>query len=111
MTYNFKYPGSRRDETVKDTYFGIEVRENKSFLLFLVKTFLQVSDPYRWLEDPDSVETKEFVDDQNSITRPFLDDCVFKDKVKESITKLWNYPKYSIPLKYGKRYYQYRNTG
>lgn len=110
MTCNFKYPEARRDENVKDTYFGVQVR-GINCLNFFSKIFLQVSDPYRWLEDPDSDETKQFVDAQNAITRPFLDECVYKDKVKESITKLWNYPKYSIPFKYGKRYYQYRNTG
>lgn len=68
-------------------------------------------DPYRWLEDPDSEETKQFVDSQNAVTRPFLNGCVYKDQIKENITKLWNYPRYSIPFKYGNFYYQYRNTG
>lgn len=72
---------------------------------------VQVADSYRWLEDPDANETKQFVDDQNALTRPFLEGCVYKNKIKENITKLWNYPKYSVPFRYGKYYYQYRNTG
>lgn len=109
----FKYPVARRDETVKDKYLGVEVRENIYFLLFNInnRVIFQVSDPYRWLEDPDSEETKQYVDAQNALTRPFLDECVYKDKIKDCITKLWNYPKLSIPFKNGKYYYQYRNSG
>ncbi|KAJ8979886.1 hypothetical protein NQ317_017509 [Molorchus minor] len=90
----FKYPDARRDQTVKDNYFGTEV-----------------IDPYRWLENPDSKETKAFVDAQNVITRPFLDQCEYREKIKDQITKLWNYPKHSVPFRHGNKYFQYRNTG
>jgi prolyl oligopeptidase len=91
---SFKYPEARRDETVKDNYFGTEI-----------------SDPYRWLEDPDAEETQKFVDAQNSVTRPYLDGCSFKESIKSKITQLWNYPKFSTPYRHGNKYYQYRNTG
>ncbi|KAG5873179.1 hypothetical protein JTB14_035232 [Gonioctena quinquepunctata] len=91
---SFKYPGARRDETVKDNYFGVEV-----------------ADPYRWLEDPDSEETRAFVDAQNAITKPYLQECPYKNQIKDEITKLWNYPKFSTPYCHGNKYYQYRNTG
>ena len=55
---NWKYPSVRRDETVLDEY-----TEEK----------IKVSDPYRWLEDPDSEETASFVKAQNEISRPYLD--------------------------------------
>lgn len=70
-----------------------------------------MSDPYRWLEDPDAEETEQFVEAQNALTKPFLDGCIYKKRIKENITKLWNYPKYSIPLRHGNYYYQYQNTG
>lgn len=109
---SFKYPQARRDETVKDNYFGCEVNEQmKLSKLKLQLKFFKVLDPYRWLEDPDAEETKRFVDAQNAITRPYIDGCSFKENIKNQITKLWNYPKLSTPFLHGNKYYQYRNTG
>ncbi|XP_026463642.1 prolyl endopeptidase-like [Ctenocephalides felis] len=90
----FQYPEARRDESIQDNFHG--------------KT---VSDPYRWLENPDSNETKDFVDAQNSITRPYIDDYKYRQFIKEKLTNLWNYPKYSVPYKRGTRYFFYKNTG
>ncbi|KAJ8918765.1 hypothetical protein NQ315_015085 [Exocentrus adspersus] len=91
---SFKYPKARRDESVSENYFGV-----------------QITDPYRWLEDPDSKETGEYVQAQNGITRPYLEECAYRNKIKDKITELWNYPKVSIPFRHGDKYYQYRNTG
>lgn len=108
----FKYPNVRRDETVKDVYNGVEVRCTYICLINMMLDFLlQVADPYRWLEDPDSEETNAFVEAQNEITRPYIDGCPFKEKIKDTLTNLWNYPKVSHPSRYGKKYFQYRNTG
>ncbi|XP_050306640.1 prolyl endopeptidase isoform X2 [Anthonomus grandis grandis] len=90
----FNYPSFRRDETIKDTYFGTEI-----------------PDPYRWLEDPDSEETQNFVKAQNELTRPYLDSCPQKKAIQERITKLWNFPKKYCPTRHGNKYYQHRNTG
>ncbi|KAL0268493.1 UNVERIFIED_CONTAM: hypothetical protein PYX00_010417 [Menopon gallinae] len=90
----FKYPEVRRDENVIDNYFGVEVK-----------------DPYRWLEDPDSEETQKFVENQNAITRPYLDKCPYRNKIKERLTKLWDFPKYGCPHLEGKKYYFSKNTG
>lgn len=63
---SWSYPEVRRDETVKEERAGIAL-----------------ADPYRWLEDPDSEETKKFVEAQNAITMPYLEECPVRDKFNE----------------------------
>ncbi|GBP70895.1 Prolyl endopeptidase [Eumeta japonica] len=71
----------------------------------------EIKDPYRWLEDPDSPETKEFIDAENNITRPYLDACTVKQDINARLTELWNYPKYSCPFRRGDKYFFFKNTG
>lgn len=71
----------------------------------------QITDPYRWLEDPSSEETQQFVDAENEITQPFLKNCGQWQKINEKLTSLWNYTGYSAPFHIGKYYFYYMNTG
>ena len=77
----------------------------------IVDFLKQIADPYRWLEDPDSEETKAFIEAENKITRPFLDSCPVKTDINNRLTELWNYPKYSSPFRRGDRYFFFKNTG
>ncbi len=88
------YPETRKDTTVSDEYFGT-----------------RVADPYRWLEDDNSEETKEWVEAQNKVTNSFLDQIPFKSKVRNRIEELWDYEKISAPYKEGDVYYYYKNDG
>lgn len=89
-----QYPPARRDESVVDDYFGVKV-----------------PDPYRWLEDPDSEETKEFVENQVKLTDSVLAECETRDKLKKKITELFDYPRYYPPFKRGDKYFYFHNTG
>ncbi|WP_316835134.1 prolyl oligopeptidase family serine peptidase [Pedobacter nutrimenti] len=88
-----KYPETKIDN-VKDTYFGTVV-----------------DDPYRWLEDDRSAETKAWVAAQNEVTRDYLAQIPFKNDIKQRLTKLMNYEKYSQPFKKGAYTYFYKNSG
>jgi len=70
-----------------------------------------VPDPYRWLEDADSPETQAWVAAQNQLTFSYLGKIPARERVRERLTELWNYPRASAPLKKGGRYFQLRNTG
>jgi len=72
---------------------------------------IKVSDPYRWLEDPDSEETQAWVEAQNQVTFGYLGEIPAREKIKQRLTKLWDYEKYGIPFKEGDRYFYYKNNG
>ncbi|PHX54056.1 S9 family peptidase [Tychonema bourrellyi FEM_GT703] len=89
----FSYPTTRKiDQT--DDYHGIPV-----------------SDPYRWLENPDSEETQAWVKAQNAVTFGYLKEIPAREKIKQRLTQLWDYEKYGIPFKEGDRYFYYKNDG
>ncbi|XP_032595558.1 prolyl endopeptidase isoform X2 [Drosophila grimshawi] len=94
MKEKFVYPVARKDQTIEDDFHGSKIK-----------------DVYRWLEDPDAAETQEYVNSQNNISQPFLENCEQWKKINSKLTKLWNYPKYGCPMQYGKYYYFFMNTG
>ncbi|MBN2132390.1 MAG: S9 family peptidase [Sedimentisphaerales bacterium] len=87
------YPRARKDSVV-DVYHGIEV-----------------SDPYRWLEDADSPETQAWVAKQNKLTERFLAKVPARGRIKERLEELMDYPRYSAPSKHGGRYFFWKNDG
>lgn len=71
----------------------------------------KVVDPYRWLEDDKSDETKEWVEQENNVTNEYLAQIPFKEAIKKRLTELWNYEKVSAPFTEGSYTYFYKNNG
>ena len=90
---NFNYPTPMKVEHT-DTYFGTEV-----------------NDPYIWMEDMQSPEVKNWVKQENEITENYLSKIPFREKIKERLTELWNYPRYSAHFRAGEYYFFYKNDG
>jgi len=88
-----EYPSTRKVEHVDD-YNGVKV-----------------ADPYRWLEDDNSPETKAWVEAENKVTFAYLSKIAEREKIKERLTKLWNYERYGVPFKEGGRYFFTKNDG
>ena len=72
---------------------------------------IKVEDPYRWLEDDRSSETKNWVESENKVTNDYLSQISYRNKVKDRLTTLWNYDKMSTPFKKGKFFFSFRNNG
>ncbi|WP_288380784.1 prolyl oligopeptidase family protein [uncultured Massilia sp.] len=70
-----------------------------------------VADPYRWLEDANSAETKQWVTAQNAVTQAYLDQIPQRAAIRARLSKLWNYERYSVPGKEGGQYFYSRNDG
>jgi prolyl oligopeptidase len=70
-----------------------------------------VPDPYRWLEDVDAPATKAWVEAQNRLTDSFLSTVPHRTAIRNRLTELWNYARYSAPFKENGRYFYFQNTG
>ena len=89
----FRYPEARKSDQIDD-YRGTKV-----------------ADPYRWLEDPDSAESRAWIEAENRLTFDFLARIPERDTIKKRITELWDYEKFGVPFKEKDRYFISRNTG
>jgi prolyl oligopeptidase len=87
------YPVTKKVDQVDD-YFGTKV-----------------ADPYRWLEDDNAEDTKAWVEAQNAVTFGYLDTIPYRPKIKERLTEIFNYPRYSSPFRVGEHYFFYKNDG
>ena len=72
---------------------------------------VRVPDPYRWLEDPDSPETRRWVEAQNAVTEDFLAALPARAAYRERLTALWDYPRDGLPWERGGRYFRTFNPG
>lgn len=70
-----------------------------------------IADPYRWLENDTAAATEAWVKEQNIVTNSYLQNIPFRNKIKDRLTALWNYTKYSAPRKAGKWFVFSKNNG
>lgn len=87
------YPATRTVDHV-DVYHGVEV-----------------PDPYRWLEDDRSAETKAWVEAQNKVTFAYLEKIPFRARLTARLQELYNYEKYSAPSRKGDYFFFRKNDG
>ncbi|MFL5386595.1 MAG: prolyl oligopeptidase family serine peptidase [Longimicrobiaceae bacterium] len=71
----------------------------------------RVADPYRWLEDTESPDTRAWIEAQNRVTEQYLAAIPQRDAIRRRLTELWNFPRWSSPTRRGARYFYFRNTG
>lgn len=90
----FTYPPAHRSDQVDD-FHGVKV-----------------PDPYRWMEDTESADTRAWIEAENKLTESYLEKIPQRDKIKERLTALWNYERYSAPSKVADGFYIYsKNDG
>ena len=87
------YPVTAKSDQIDD-YFGVKV-----------------SDPYRWLENDTAEDVKKWVTEENKVTFGYLEKIPFRNKIKERLTDIFNYPKYSNPFRAGEYYFFSKNDG
>src|SRR5689334_15054211 len=71
----------------------------------------KVADPYRWLEDTDAADTHDWVEAENKLTFSYLDQIPYRKAIRERLTKLWNYERFTAPQQQGGRYFYQHNNG
>ena len=74
-----RYPESRKSDAADD-YHGT-----------------RILDPYRWLEDLNSTDTKAWTDSQNALTNSVFGKIPQREPIRRRLTELWNYPRVSVP--------------
>ena len=56
---------------------------------------IKVRDPYRWMEDTKSPETQAWIEQENKLTNSYLATIPQREKIKQRLTELWIYERYS----------------
>jgi prolyl oligopeptidase len=70
-----------------------------------------VADPYRWMEDIDSTETRAWVEAQVALFDSYIADVPARKAIQDRLTQLWDYEKFGIPFEEGGRYFYSYNSG
>jgi prolyl oligopeptidase len=71
----------------------------------------RVADPYRWLEDPDSEETRAWIEAQNEVAFQYLESIPERERIRRRLETVWDYERYGVPFFRGGRYFFMHNNG
>ncbi len=77
-----------RTDNVKETLHGVEL-----------------TDPYRWLEDQNSPETRAWIDQQNEYTQSIIKDLPGRAEIKKRLAELLKIDVIGIPVERGGKYF------
>lgn len=97
MTLNLKhgdFPPHTRKQPVSDTYHNKEI-----------------VDPYRWLEDRDNPEVKDWIEKQNQYSRTFLDKMPERSNIKNKLSSLHSIGWHHVPIVKNGTYFYRKRTG
>ncbi len=87
------YPPAKRGDHVDD-YHGIKV-----------------ADPYRWMENIDSPETRAWVEAESKLAAEYLAKIPGRDEIAQRYQKLVNFERWGAPWKREKNWFYWHNSG
>jgi prolyl oligopeptidase len=90
---SFNYPEAARGDHV-DQYHGVAV-----------------PDPYRWMEEIDSPQTRTWVQAQGKISSTYLAALPHRNDIARRLKEIWNFERWSAPEKYGSNWFYTHNDG
>ena len=71
----------------------------------------KVADPYRWLEDLDSAETRAWVNSESALTDRYIAALPMRERLRTRIAHLFNYERFGVPFHAGEKILYTHNTG
>ena len=93
QTSPLPYPDAPREQVV-DEYHGTKV-----------------ADPYRWLEDADTPQSRAWIAAQTELVEAYLGDIPARERIRARLTAVWNYERFGIPTRVGTHYAYAKNAG
>jgi len=89
-----KYPKTFRNDSINNDFFGSII-----------------NDPYRWLEDDNAENTKDWVNRQSEFTNRYLSAIPFRDSIRQRLSDLVDYAKFGSPYLVKNKLYMFKNSG
>jgi prolyl oligopeptidase len=75
---------------------------------------VKVADPYRWLEDENSEETREWIKAQSNLTKDYFEAIPYRNKIKSLLIDIHSFTKYMLAgnvNRFGNRYFFHKDSG